>query len=177
VAAFGGGADRVLVDGDAETGCRRAVDVAVAKREGCRVGQVVEMAAAVAVADAQYLFLHDEVGDGEVELEAGGEGDRAERAVRGHQDVARLCHRGDATGLGDAVGVADVGLATAMPSESTERKSQREQSRSPVAMGMEVERTTAPRSWENSSSTGSSTKSGRSGSRTWISPTPARSRY
>ena len=70
VAAFGGGADRVLVDGDAETGCRRAVDVAVAEREGCRVGQVVEQAAAVAVADAQCLFLDDEVGDGEVEHKA-----------------------------------------------------------------------------------------------------------
>jgi hypothetical protein len=34
VAAFGGGAHGVLVDGDAEIGCCRAVDVAVAEREG-----------------------------------------------------------------------------------------------------------------------------------------------
>jgi hypothetical protein len=36
---------------------------------------------AVAVADAERLFLDEEVGDGEVELQAGGQRDRAERAV------------------------------------------------------------------------------------------------
>ena len=43
-------------------------------------------------------------------MQAGGEGDRAERVVRGHRGVIGLGHAGDQARFRDAAGVAQVGL-------------------------------------------------------------------
>ena len=60
--------------------------------------------------DAEALFLDQEVRRGERDLQAGGERDRAERAVRGQHRAVRLGERGDPAHLGDAAGVRQVGL-------------------------------------------------------------------
>lgn len=71
-----GGAYGRLVDRDAQARAVGACERAALEAEGFRVGDVVEQFGVLVVVDADGLFLDEEVGGGEGDLEAGGECDR-----------------------------------------------------------------------------------------------------
>src|SRR5699024_11679840 len=79
--SFGGSfADVVFVDLDAETRSSWNTDHAVVVVEHRRVGDVVEQVIARVVVDAQALFLDEGVVAAGIDLQAGGERDRAQGA-------------------------------------------------------------------------------------------------
>lgn len=80
-------------------------DAPVLELEDGSVGEVVQKAGPGVVVDAEALLLDQEVGGGEAHLEAAGERDRAERAVRGQGHVVGLCHRRCPPHLRDASGM------------------------------------------------------------------------
>src|SRR5215217_6385326 len=100
----------VLVDLDAESRAREALDVAVDELEHLRVDQVVEQRATAAVLDAEALLLDQEVRYRQVDLQACCQGDGAQGAVWSHRDIVGLGHRGDPSYLGNAAGVGEVRL-------------------------------------------------------------------
>ncbi len=110
VAGAVGGAYGGLVDGDAESGGVAAQGVPVDESEGRRVDEVGEEVGVLVVVDAPTLFLDEEVGGGERDLETGRQCDRAEGAVRGELGAVGLREGGDAVDLRDAAGVGEVGL-------------------------------------------------------------------
>src|SRR5207248_4242778 len=85
---------------DAEPGATRKVDAAVLE---------YEWLFQVAVAQVDVL-LNQEVRDAGVQLQAGGEGDRAERIVRRNGREVTLRHGGDLLALEDAASVAEIRL-------------------------------------------------------------------
>ena len=110
MAFFGGFAQFLFVDGHAEAGQTAAEDTAVLVVEDGFVLQVVEHVRALVVVDAEALLLDNGVRRAIVELEAGREGDGAERAVRRDGDVETFRHGGDFADFRDAACMAEIGL-------------------------------------------------------------------
>src|SRR4051812_35693377 len=104
MSSFAGRADRLLVDLDAQAGRGEPLDVPGHEGQRGLVEAVVEHLGAKVVVDADALFLDEVVRRGETDLQAGRQGDRAERAVRGELHVVHLGERGDLAYLGDAAG-------------------------------------------------------------------------
>src|SRR5215216_1099773 len=97
--------DVVLVDLDTQARAAGDGDEAIRVREYRRIGEVVQQVVVDVVMNTEALFLDEGVVGAGVDLQAGGEGDGAERAVQRHRDVVRLCHGGDLAGLADPAGV------------------------------------------------------------------------
>ncbi|MCY1223000.1 hypothetical protein D9M72_351090 [compost metagenome] len=74
------------------------------------VGDVVEDVVARIVMDAQALLLDEGVVADGVDLKAGGERDRSERAMRRQCHVVGFRHRRDLAALGDAAGMRQIRL-------------------------------------------------------------------
>ena len=102
--------DVFLIDLNAQPGPRRDVDHAVFIVEDRGVGDVVEQVVARVVVDAQALFLDERVVAAGIDLQAGGERDRAQRAVQRERDIVGFGHHRDLPRLGDAACMGDVGL-------------------------------------------------------------------
>src|SRR5690606_39423775 len=100
----------VFIDFDAPAGTLRDGHHAVLVGERLAVADVVEQVVVGVVVDAQALFLDEGVVAAGVDLQAGRQRDRAERAVQRQGDVVGLGHGGDLAGLGDAAGVRRIGL-------------------------------------------------------------------
>src|SRR5258706_8081393 len=85
---------RGLVDLHPQSGRARTGDASLSETEHAGVGNVVEKVGALVVVDADRVLLDQEVRSCERDLEAGCEGDRAERAVRGELGVPHFGERG-----------------------------------------------------------------------------------
>src|SRR5215212_8121551 len=113
--------DVVLVDLDTQARAAGDGDEAVRVREYRRIGEVVQQVVVDVVMNTEALFLDEGVVGAGVDLQAGGKGDGAERAVQRDRDVVRLCHRGDLAGLADPAGVRWVRLDDIDGSTAQER--------------------------------------------------------
>ena len=83
-----------------------------------------------------HLLLDDEIGRGDIEMQRGDAGDRAERIVWRDADARGFRHRGDLARLGQAAGMADIGLGDMHGVErNSGSNSPRSIRRSPVAIG------------------------------------------
>ncbi len=105
-----GGAYRGLVDLHAQAGRLPAADGAFGERERRAVDDVVEQFRVGVVVDADALFLDQEVGSREGDLQAGGERERPEWTVRGEQRVEGLREGGNPAHLGDTARVREIRL-------------------------------------------------------------------
>jgi hypothetical protein len=110
VADLGALGDIVLVDFDAQARASGNGDEAFRVVEHRPIRQIIEQVIADVVVDAEALLLNEGVVGTPVDLQAGGERNRAERTVQRHGNVVRLGHGGDLAGLGNAAGVRGVGL-------------------------------------------------------------------
>ena len=99
-----------LVDLDAQARPVGDLHEALVIVEHARIAHVVEQVVALVVVDAQALFLDKRVVADRVQLQAGGQGDRAQRAVQRQGHVIGFGHVGDLAGFGDAAGVGSVRL-------------------------------------------------------------------
>src|SRR5215213_8504354 len=113
--------DVVLVDLDTQARAAGDGDEAICVREYRRIGEVVQQVVVDVVMNTEALFLDEGVVGAGVDLQAGGKGDGAERAVQRDRDVVRLCHRGDLAGLADPAGVRGVRLDDVDGSTGQER--------------------------------------------------------
>ena len=110
VAHLGALLDEGLVDLHAQP--RPLGDGAEAVLDGQRrrVHQVVQHVVVAVVVDAHALLLDEGVVADRIQLQRGGQGQRAERAVRGERHVMGRGQGGDLHALADAAAVGEVGL-------------------------------------------------------------------
>ncbi len=99
VAAGVGSPYGAFIDLDTEARASRSASHSVNEVERGRIQQVVEQVIGLVVVNAAALFLYEEVGDAEGDLQAGSKRQRAERTMRRQSYVPGLRHGRDATNL------------------------------------------------------------------------------
>jgi hypothetical protein len=75
-----------------------------------RIGNIIQKIVGRVVVNAQALFLDHGVVADRIQLQAGRQRDRPQRAMQSQAHVIAFRHRGDLAGFGDAAGMAGIGL-------------------------------------------------------------------
>ena len=103
-------AHRLFVDGDPETGLGGDRQEAIDRRQHVGIGDEVEQIVADIVVDAERHFLNRDIGRAGGELQAAGQRERTERAMRGDRNVIGFGDGGDLAALEQPARVTEVGL-------------------------------------------------------------------
>ncbi|MND63827.1 hypothetical protein D3C80_551450 [compost metagenome] len=109
--AFLGSFDHIgFVDFDTEARPLRNADEAIGVMEDFLVGDIVEDIVALIIVDTEALFLNEGVVGDCIDLQAGGKGDRAERAMGCQRHIIGFRHGGYLAAFGNPASMRKIRL-------------------------------------------------------------------